>query len=360
MWPWTRYRRPVEPALARRLILQGKAPRALRVNGTLDLTRTAELRRLPIGLQAEQLLANDCANLEILPPGVTAERIRLRGCTRLRAIGCGVRCRELYLRRTAVETLPCDLQATVIVDLQQCARLRSLPAGLRVERLVLRQCESLAELPATLHVRWLDISDCTQLGEIPEAVAAGLRRLTARNCRRLAALPANLRVTHLDIGGCERLTEIPNGVRVTSALDLAGTAIRSLPPSLATVWLYWRGVPVDQRIAFSPETISAREVLRERNVAMRRVLLERIGLDRFVAETHGEELDADQDAGGPRRLFRIPFDGEDALVCVVVRCPSTGHQYVLRVPPSMRTCRQAIAWTAGFDDAELYRPLVET
>jgi hypothetical protein len=93
---------------------------------------------------------------------------------------------------------------------------------------------------------------------------------------------------------------------------------------------------------------------------MRRVMVERMGLNRFIAETHGEEVDADHDAGGPRRLLRIPFDGEDDLVCVVVCCPSTGQQYVLRVPPDVRTCRQAIAWTAGFDDADQYRPLAET
>ncbi|MGH7138595.1 MAG: DUF6745 domain-containing protein [Pirellulales bacterium] len=156
------------------------------------------------------------------------------------------------------------------------------------------------------------------------------------------------------------MTELSEGIRVTSALDLASTAITSLPASLSAVWLYWRGVPIDQRIAFSPETISAKEILRERNVSMRRVLLERMGLNRFIAETHGEELDADRDAGGARRLLRIPFDGEDAMVCVLVHCPSTGQQYVLRVPPDMRTCRQAIAWTAGFDDVEQYRPFVET
>lgn len=235
-----------------------------------------------------------------------------------------------------------------------------MPEGLRVDNLLLRGCTSLESLPETLHARSLDISDCSRLSEIPEGAAAGLRRLTARNCARLAKLPANLRVTHLDISGCERLSEIPDGVRVASALDLAGTAVGSLPPSLSTVWLYWRGVPVDQRVAFSPETITAHETLRERNVAMRRVLLERMGLNRFIAETHGEELDADHDTGGKRRLLRIPLDGEDALVCVVVRCPSTGQQYVLRVPPHIRSCRQAVAWTAGFDDAELYRPLVET
>ena len=39
---------------------------------------------------------------------------------------------------------------------------------------------------------------------------------------------------------------------------------------------------------------------------------------------------------------------------------STGRQYALRVPPAMRTCRQAAAWTAGFTDPADYNPLVET
>lgn len=360
MWFFARFRRTVEPSLAKRLILQGNAPRGLRVSGSLELSRTAELSRLPIGLVADQLVANGCPRLEILPPGVEATRISLQGCTRLRALGAGVRCQELYLRRTPIETLPCDLQASLVVDLERCTKLRSLPEGLRTVNLVLRGCASLEWLPDTMRVRSLDISDCVRLTEISDRAAAGLHRLVARNCSRLSRLPANLNVSHLDVSGCEQLAGLSDGTRVTSALDFAGTAITSLPASLSSVWLYWRGVPIDRRIAFSPETITSHEILRERNIAMRRVLLERMGLTRFFADTHGEELDADEDAGGPRRLLRIPFDGEDDLVCVVVRCPSTGQQYVLRVPPQTRTCRQAIAWTAGFEDAEQYRPLVET
>lgn len=360
MWLLDRFRRAVEPALAERLIISGRASRGLRVNGSLDLSRTAELRRLPIGLKAEELIANECANLEILPPNVEASYISLRGCTRLRVLSAGIRCQELYLRRTAIETLPRDLQATLVVDLTQCTKLRYLPDGLHTAQLVVRGCASFESLPESIRVRQLDISDCRALTEIPEGAAAGLHRLAARNCAGLTRLPANLNLTDLDVSGCERLTELPAGIRIRSALHLAGTAITSLPSSLSAVWLYWRGVPIDQRIAFSPETITAREILHERNVSLRRVLLERMGLNRFIAETHGEELDVDEDAGGPRRLLRIAFDGEDALVCVVVRCPSTGQQYVLRVPPHMRTCRQAIAWTAGFNDAEQYQPLVET
>jgi len=315
--------------------------------------------RLPVGLVAPRIVANECPNLELLPPDIRAMQISLQGCTRLRAIGAGIRCRELNLRRTAIDMLPCDLEASSIIDLQQCTRLRSLPERLVTTRLLLCGCEALESLPERLYVEFLDISDCAQLTEIPAGAVEGMQQLVARNCSRLCRLPANLNVTQLDVSGCERLTELPEGIRVSSALDLSGTGITSLPASLSDVWLYWRGVPIDRRIAFSPETITAQEILRERNVATRRVLLERMGLARFIAEAHGEQLDADEDRGGPRLLVRIPLDGEDDLVCVIVRCPSTGHQYVLRVPPQMRSCREAIAWTAGVD-ADQYQPLVET
>lgn len=360
MWFLNRFRQLNEPAVVKRRILAGDAPRELHVRGSLNLSRSQDLTRLPIGLVADELLADECRRLEILPPGIQAMRISVRGCTRLRAIGAGVRCEELYLRRTAVDTLPCDLRASAIIDAQHCTKLRSLPEGLSSRRLLLRGCTALESLPERLHVGFLDISECSRVTEISLTAAMGMHHLIARNCSNLCRLPANLHVSHLDVSGCERLAELPEGVRVDSALDLAGTALRSLPASLSSVWLYWRGVPVDRRVVFSPETITAQEILRERNVTMRRILLERIGLVRFISEVNAEQLDADEDAGGPRLLLRIPFDGEDDLVCVVVRCPSTGQQYVVRVPPETQTCRQAIAWTAGFDNADQYHPLVET
>jgi hypothetical protein len=124
--------------------------------------------------------------------------------------------------------------------------------------------------------------------------------------------------------------------------------------------LIWRGIPIDERIAFHPETITVEEILGQENIELRRVLLERMGYEAFVAQSEAEVLDRDMDAGGPRRLLRIPLPDEEPLVCVSVICPSTGRQYVIRVPPDMSTCRQAIAWTAGFDDPDAYRPLMET
>jgi hypothetical protein len=59
-------------------------------------------------------------------------------------------------------------------------------------------------------------------------------------------------------------------------------------------------------------------------------------------------------------LLCIPVDGAEDIVCVQVKCPSTGKLYLLRVPPGMQSCQQAVAWTAGFTSPMSYQPLVES
>jgi len=92
----------------------------------------------------------------------------------------------------------------------------------------------------------------------------------------------------------------------------------------------------------------------------RRVLLERVGFERFLREVEAEVVDEDTDAGGERRLLRVAMQGDEDLVCVSVKCPSTGRQYLLRVPPRTRTCHEAVAWTAGFSNPHDYKPAIET
>jgi hypothetical protein len=162
------------------------------------------------------------------------------------------------------------------------------------------------------------------------------------------------------VSNCPNLRDLPAGLRVSSWLDVGGSGVTRLPASLAGVRLRWRGVPVDERIAFRPETITVAEVLAERNAELRRVLLERFGFERFMREAGAAIVDQDRDPGGERQLLRLKLEGDEDLVCVSVRCPSTGRHYLLRVPPTMQTCRQAVAWTAGFSDPDRYGPLVET
>jgi predicted Rdx family selenoprotein len=124
--------------------------------------------------------------------------------------------------------------------------------------------------------------------------------------------------------------------------------------------LRWRGVQVNQRIVFAPETITAQEVLETRNTELRRVMLERMTHEKFLLEVNAEVLDQDRDTGGVRKLLRVKLEDDEPLVAIWVICPSTDRNYVLRVPPTMRTCRQAAAWIAGFDNPNDYAPIKET
>ncbi len=346
---------------ARKQILAGQAPAGLVVDGHLRLSDQVALRALPSGLTAPSLDLSGCTQLEALPEGLNVRRLKLSGCAALRELPAGLRCYELEARDTALVALPEDLSVEYKLDLARCFALERLPDNLTVGSLILSECTALEALPEGLSVYFLDIAGCTRLERWPQRAAVRIGRLNARGCVRVSSLPGWLsELSQLDVSGCTALADLPAGLRVTSWLDIAHTAIGWLPAGVRGARLRWRGVPITERIAFQPETITAEEVLGEQNAELRRVLLERMGYERFLAQARAQVVDRDRDAGGERRLLRVPLVNDEPLVCVAVLCPSTGRQYLIRVPPNMRTCRQAVAWIAGFDNPDDYRPIKET
>jgi hypothetical protein len=353
--------RPVSADAARKLIRAGSAPAGLQVSGKLSFVGDSELANLPDRLAVGTLELSGCTGLRRLPPGLRVRRLDLSGTWNPEHLLPGLSCYELDLKNTAVTTLPTDLSVEYRIDLEGCTGLRSLPEGLTVGSLVLRGCLSLEALPEGLDAYFLDISGCTAISQWPRRGSIQVGRLTARGCAQLQSLPRWMtRLAQLDLRDCRNLRALPEGLVITSWVDVAGTAIRSLPASLKGVQLRWRGVAVDERVAFSPELITAEEILAEPNAERRRVLLERMGYDAFLAHAKATTLDEDRDSGGPRRLVRVPMNGDEDLACVSVICPSTGRQYVIRVPPTMTTCHQAVAWVAGFDDPDVYKPVAES
>jgi hypothetical protein len=353
--------RPVTADAARRMIRAGDAPAGLHVSGKLSFAGDTGLTSLPEGLTVGTLELSGCTGLRRLPRGLRVRRLDLSGGWNPEPLLPGLRCYELDLKNTAVITVPPDLGVEYRLDLEGCTGLRSLPEGLTVGSLILRGCLSLEALPEGLDVYFLDISGCTGISQWPRRGSLQVGRLTARGCAQLRLLPRWMtRLAQLDLRDCRNLRELPEGLVVTSWVDIAGTRVRSLPTSLKGVQLRWRGVAVDERVAFRPELITAEEILDEPNAERRRVLLERMGYDAFLAHARATTLDEDRDLGGPRRLVRVPMKGDEDLVCVSVICPSTGRQYVIRVPPGVTTCRQAVAWVAGFDDPDEYKPIAES
>jgi hypothetical protein len=318
-----RHSRPGEPYTAdeaRVLVESGDAPAGMSVRGTLHFGEADEVR-LPEGL----------------------------------------RCDGLDLTGNAIETLPEGLSVRFRLTLRNCRHLTRLPRGLKAGTLDLAGCTALEGLPEDLEVSFLDISDCRQLKSWPNSARLDFGRLRARNCTGLTQLPPWLKqISQLDLVGCRNIESIPDGLQVSSWIDLAGTGIKRLPDSCRTTALRWRSAPIDERVAFRPNEITAEEVLNERNSEVRRAKLERMGFDRFLEQAEARVLDTDRDAGGERRLFHVELQGDEPLVCVSVICPSTARQYVIRVPPATRSCRAAVAWIAGFDNADDYAPILET
>ncbi|MBF0595605.1 MAG: hypothetical protein HQL22_11665, partial [Candidatus Omnitrophica bacterium] len=102
--------------------------------------------------------------------------------------------------------------------------------------------------------------------------------------------------------------------------------------------------------------LTALDVITERNLTLRRILMEYFGNERLVQELGGDVVEKD----GERELIRVNLPKDvDPLMVVKVRCPSTGTYYMLRVPPTMKTAREAVAWTFGIDE-DLYELDEET
>jgi hypothetical protein len=116
----------------------------------------------------------------------------------------------------------------------------------------------------------------------------------------------------------------------------------------------WHGVRVPERVITSPESLTPQEILAEENVEVRRVMIERYGLERFLEQSNAQECDSSE--FGTLYKIRLP---DDELAVVRVTCPSTGRKYVLPVSPQVRTAREAVASTFGLSEQE-YQPSVQT
>jgi hypothetical protein len=122
----------------------------------------------------------------------------------------------------------------------------------------------------------------------------------------------------------------------------------------------WHGATVPQSLIEHPEKLTVREILAELNVEIRRIMIERFGPSRFVEESGAEKIHED-DCGV---LFRKELVNDEPLVMVKVlnttpEPDGSRKSYFLRVPPTMRTAREAVAWTFEREPDD-YKPTMET
>lgn len=122
----------------------------------------------------------------------------------------------------------------------------------------------------------------------------------------------------------------------------------------------WKGFPIDRKIIEERDKITVRQILDERNAEIRRVLLDIYGNERFLTASGAEVFHQDECG----ILYRYEFDLDEPLMMVRVRNSTrepdgTYKFYYLRVPPTVETAREAVAWTFGLSEDE-YNPEKES
>lgn len=121
-----------------------------------------------------------------------------------------------------------------------------------------------------------------------------------------------------------------------------------------------RGVVVNPSIVKQRRQLTVRQILRQRNIEIRRVMIELYGQSRYLMDAGAILLHRDECG----MLYRVEVPDDEPLVMVKVRNSTPEpdgkfRYYFLRVPPSMRTAREAVAWTFGLLPTE-YQPARET
>lgn len=102
--------------------------------------------------------------------------------------------------------------------------------------------------------------------------------------------------------------------------------------------------------------LTAREVLNCRNAEIRSLLLNQFGHERLFEELGGKLIHKKGDS----QLMRLHLGkSQEDIQVVKVRDTTTKQVYLLRVPLTVKTCREAVAWTFGLDLNE-YDPVKET
>jgi hypothetical protein len=148
------------------------------------------------------------------------------------------------------------------------------------------------------------------------------------------------------------------------------------------IWA-WHGVRVSRQVIEQPETLTVAQIAAEENAEARRVMVERMGWDRFCVEakmqlihvdelhSHFPDIPVSESVDAGARLvtsYRCGVERAELLEAADLRDfedrpmrfvrltdPSTGRQYTIRVLHGHTRCYEAIGWTFGLTETEYKR-----
>jgi hypothetical protein len=129
-----------------------------------------------------------------------------------------------------------------------------------------------------------------------------------------------------------------------------------------SLFYYYENIRVPPHYITNPESLTLQEVLAHVNTEVRFVGMKIVGMDKVMNDKKTKIIHRDEEKG--QVLFQIKGIFQDP-VCYVKVVNSTQEpdgtfkDYYLCVPPNVKTCKQAVAWTFRLEEQE-YQPEQET
>jgi hypothetical protein len=113
-------------------------------------------------------------------------------------------------------------------------------------------------------------------------------------------------------------------------------------------WSLWHihGVRVTEQIVMHPETLTVKQIDAEENAEVRRVMIDRYGVQKYLHETEAKLLHCDVWHGLPRGLI----EDKHGQRYLYGSDNSTGRIYTMPVAETAETCKQAHESICGFNE----------
>jgi len=127
---------------------------------------------------------------------------------------------------------------------------------------------------------------------------------------------------------------------------------------------FMMGVAVSKQVFYAtPDELDPSEVLKTENMQLRAALMKKIGPERLLKKMPFVACDVDGEnqllKANVKKIFTLDNDSleqmrarnrlDEQIAIVVLKCPSTGQLYYLRVPPRLKKVEHARQWLCGID-----------
>lgn len=109
---------------------------------------------------------------------------------------------------------------------------------------------------------------------------------------------------------------------------------------------------VTEQIVMAPETLTTTQIKDEQNAEVRRIMIQRYGVAKYLMETGAKMIDTDPGLGLDGSAMRGLIEDNLGNRWLIGSDGSTGREYHMPVPNTVKTCAEAHQAISGLDESD--------